>query len=92
MCEDCFQQIQQLLATDGVIAGRDHPELATTLRYLPLHAAADSSRACRQPGGAASHLPALTALDLCARVGGEASIRLCELERRLSPMMTAMTA
>jgi hypothetical protein len=29
-----FQEIQQLLAADGVVARRDHPELATTLRYL----------------------------------------------------------
>jgi very-short-patch-repair endonuclease len=29
-----FQEIQQLLATDGVIARRDHPELATALGYL----------------------------------------------------------
>jgi very-short-patch-repair endonuclease len=28
------QEIQQLLATDGVIARRDHPELATALGYL----------------------------------------------------------
>jgi len=29
-----FQEIQRLLAAEGVIARRDHPELDTTLRYL----------------------------------------------------------
>jgi hypothetical protein len=76
-----FQEIQRLLAAEGVIARREHPELDTTLRYLVrrgdlarvlpgIYAAAD------QATSLASRLRALSRFDPDAILVGAVAARV----------------